>query len=256
MPMLARYLVRFDEICPTMNWAVWRQVEEALLEERVQPILAVVPDNRDPDLTFDWPEPRFWNRVRCWQAQGWTIGIHGYQHRYETEDAGLIGSNRHSEFAGLDRAAQSRKIAAALEVFAQEGVVPDVWVAPAHSFDAITLEELAGQGVRSISDGYSLLPHLDERGLLWVPQQLSGFCPMPCGLWTVCLHHNMWTAAEVSEFRARLRQYRARVTNFRNVVAAYAERQPRLVDRLTRESIRLARSLSGVVGHAMGTAAL
>ena len=101
--MLTRYLVRFDDICPTMNWTVWRQVEEALVEEGVEPILAVVPDNRDPNLTFDWPEPRFWDRVRQWQARGWTIGMHGYHHRYETEDAGIVGRNRYSEFAGLSR---------------------------------------------------------------------------------------------------------------------------------------------------------
>jgi predicted deacetylase len=256
MLMLTRYLVRFDDICPTMNWTVWRQVEDALVEEGVQPILAVVPDNRDPNLTFDWPEPRFWRRVRRWQAQGWTIGLHGYHHRYETGDAGIIGRNRYSEFAGLSRAAQRRKIAAALEVFAQEGVVPDVWVAPAHSFDAITLEELAERGVRFVSDGYSLLPHLDERGLLWVPQQLGRFRRMPFGLWTVCLHHNRWRAAEISEFRARLKQYRARIASFREVVETYAEREARLADRLSRESIRLVRSLRRALGHAMGNAAL
>jgi predicted deacetylase len=216
----------------------------------------VVPDNRDPNLTFDWPEPRFWRRVRRWQAQGWTIGLHGYHHRYETGDAGIVGRYRCSEFAGLSRAAQRRKIAAALDVFAQEGVAPEVWVAPAHSFDAITLEELAEQGVRFVSDGYSLLPHLDARGLLWVPQQLGGFRRMPFGLWTVCLHHNRWTAAEVFEFRERLKQYRARIANFRQVVETYAERQPRLADRLSSESIRLARSLRRMLGHAMGNAAL
>lgn len=254
--MTARYLVRFDDICPTMNWAVWRQVEDALAGEGVDPILAVVPDNRDPELTFDWPEPRFWDHVRRWQRQGWTIGLHGYRHRYETSNAGIVGRNRYSEFAGLSRAAQGQKIAAALEVFAQEGVAPEVWVAPAHSFDAFTLEELAEQGVRAVSDGYSLLPYLDARGLLWVPQQLGGFRRMPFGLWTVCLHHNRWTAREISEFRARLRQYRGQIVNFREVIERYAERRPRLADRLSMESIRLARSVRRVLGHAMGNPAL
>jgi len=135
-------------------------------------------------------------------------------------------------------------------------VVPDVWVAPAHSFDAITLEELAERGVRFVSDGYSLFPHLDERGLLWVPQQLGRFRRMPFGLWTVCLHHNRWRAAEISEFRARLKQYRARIASFREVVETYAEREARLADRLSRESIRLVRSLRRALGHAMGNAAL
>jgi predicted deacetylase len=235
---------------------MWRQVEGVLMEEGVAPILAVVPDNRDPALTFDWPEPFFWDFVRRWQARGWTIGLHGYRHCYETNDAGLIGRNRYSEFAGLSRAAQGLKIAAALEVFAHQGVVPEVWVAPAHSFDAITLEELAKRGMRFVSDGYSLLPHLDGRGMLWVPQQLGAFRRMPFGLWTVCLHHNRWTAREVRELRARLQQYRGRIASFREVVENYAERPPRLADRLSEKSIRLARSVRGALGHVMGNAAL
>lgn len=254
--MATRYLVRFDDICPTMNWAVWWEVESALVEEDVAPILAVVPDNRDPDLAFDWPEPRFWDHVRRWQRRGWTIGLHGYRHCYETDDAGIIGRNRYSEFAGLSRAGQGQKIAAALEIFAQEGVAPDIWVAPAHSFDALTLEELAEQGLRAVSDGYSLLPYVDAYGLLWVPQQLGGFRRMPFGLWTVCLHHNRWAAREVSEFHSRLRQYRGAITTFREVEARYAERGPRLTDRLSAESMRLARSVRRMLGHAMGNAAL
>jgi hypothetical protein len=156
----------------------------------------------------------------------------------------------------LSRAAQRHKIAAALEIFAREGVAPEVWVAPAHSFDAITLEELAEQGMRFVSDGYSLLPHLDERGLLWVPQQLGAFRRMPFGLWTVCLHHNRWKAAEIAGFRARLKQYRSRIANFRQVVETYADREARLADRLSSESIRLARSARGVLGQALGNAAL
>ena len=101
-----------------------------------------------------------------------------------------------------------------------------------------------------------LLPYLDARGLLWVPQQLGGFRRMPFGLWTVCLHHNRWTAREVSGFRARLRQYRGQIANFREVIERYAERRPRLADRLSMESIRLARSVRRVLGQAMGNPAL
>ncbi len=49
--MKARYLIRFDDICPTMNWTIWEQVEQVLRTYHVQPILAVVPDNQDPRAT-------------------------------------------------------------------------------------------------------------------------------------------------------------------------------------------------------------
>ena len=48
----ATYLVRFDDICPTMNWEAWEQVENVLVSEGIRPILAVVPDNRDENLEW------------------------------------------------------------------------------------------------------------------------------------------------------------------------------------------------------------
>jgi predicted deacetylase len=68
-----------------MNWAVWRSVEQALLELDVKPIVAVVPDNQDAALKVGEENKNFWDDVRAWQERGWTIGLHGYQHVYATE---------------------------------------------------------------------------------------------------------------------------------------------------------------------------
>ena len=78
----SRYLLRFDDACPTMNWGVWDAVETELLRHNTRPIVAVVPDNRDPKLMADAPRAEFWDRVRRWQSIGWAIGLHGYQHVY------------------------------------------------------------------------------------------------------------------------------------------------------------------------------
>ena len=68
--MKSRYLIRFDDICPTMNWSVWESVESILLKYHIKPILAVVPDNQDPQLVVDAPRPDFWEKVRQWQSYG------------------------------------------------------------------------------------------------------------------------------------------------------------------------------------------
>ncbi len=243
--MAATYLVRIDDICPTMNWPVWAWVEVALADAGVRPILAVVPDNRDPELDVHEEEPRFWDRVRQWQQRGWTIGLHGYQHRYETANSGIVGRNSYSEFAGLPYATQLTKLRRATEIFAREAVVPDVWVAPAHSFDQNTVRALLECGVDALSDGYSLLPHTDDHGMRWVPQQLGRFRPMPAGLWTVCLHINSWSPATLRNFRFQLNSYRERVSSLPEVLARYSRRAPRWVDRLSIETIRAARSLRG-----------
>ena len=87
----ATYLVRFDDICPTMDWESWDKVEKVLISEGIRPILAVVPDNRDENLIFGKENEHFWSKVRTWKKMGWSIAIHGYQHLYQTNDPGLLG---------------------------------------------------------------------------------------------------------------------------------------------------------------------
>lgn len=240
-----RYLVRFDDICPTMNWAVWREVEPILLENGVRPILAVVPDNRDPHLMKGEHDNAFWSSVRAWQARGWTIGLHGYQHKYETRSAGIIGRNHYSEFAGLPESEQRAKLAAAFGIFGRQGVRPDVWVAPAHSFDRTTVRLLAQFGLRRISDGYSLLPHVCDQGMLWVPQQAGRFLPVPLGTWTVCLHCNDWTRADIAGFANAVRRHRGQIATLNEVAALNQDRAESWHDRLFFQSLRTLRGLRG-----------
>src|SRR5712692_12017049 len=104
--MTTQYLIRIDDICPTMNWAVWRAVEDVLVRYNISPLLAVVPDNQDPHLQITPARVDFWDCVRRWQALGWTIGLHGYRHSYVTRESGLLGINSFSEFAGLPEAGE------------------------------------------------------------------------------------------------------------------------------------------------------
>ena len=200
----ARYLVRFDDLCPTMDWSIWNELEAALIDCGVAPILAVVPDNRDPKLQVDPPAADFWERVRGWQARGWTIALHGFQHVYVTGESGLLGMNRRSEFAGLGYPEQLQKLRSGLAIFAREGVRAEAWIAPAHSFDATTLEALAALGLRVISDGMAWSPFLDPAGNAWVPQQFARMRPMPCGVWTFCYHANHMSPDAVRTFKRQL----------------------------------------------------
>jgi predicted deacetylase len=228
--MRSRYLLRFDDICPTMNWDVWRQVEAILLAFDVKPILAVVPDNQDEVLKVAEANPGFWDEVRAWQARGWTIGLHGYQHRYVTRDAGLMGIKASSEFSGLPREEQYSKLRSAIDIFEREHVVPDIWVAPAHSFDRTTLEVLSALRIRCLSDGFSLFPYLDSHGMMWIPQQLWRFRKFPLGLWTVCMHLNRWGQEDLERFRSDVRRCAADFGDFEMVMAAYQNRKPSMTD--------------------------
>lgn len=208
--MTARYLIRFDDVCPSMDWEIWDQVEAMLIEKDISPLLAVVPDNRDPYLEIDSPRPDFWDRVREWQARGWTIALHGFQHVYESEDTGVIGINPFSEFAGLSEQAQQAKIDRALEIFRRENVRVDGWVAPGHSFDQVTVKVLSEQGVGLVSDGFFLGPRR-RWSMAWLPQQIWRFRSFPFGVWTVCYHHNLFDEQGVADFARDLSAYRDRI---------------------------------------------
>jgi predicted deacetylase len=223
----ARYLVRFDDICPTMNWTVWEEIEAALTAADVRPLLAVIPSNEDRTLMVAPPADDFWARARGWQARGWAIGLHGYQHRYVTHDGGLVPLNRRSEFAGVPAGEQADKLRRAVEIFRREGIRPDVWIAPGHSFDRATLAALPEVGIEVVSDGFFLSAHRDPAGMLWIPQQLWGFRYRPFGLWTVCYHHNGWTPAELARFRRDLASYRERIVSLAEVRATDGERPRR-----------------------------
>ncbi|HVR02766.1 MAG TPA: DUF2334 domain-containing protein [Polyangia bacterium] len=218
--MSAQYLVRFDDICPGMSWQVWRDVEAILVAADVKPMLAVVPSNQDAKLNVGAPEERFWDLVRAWQKRGWTIGLHGYQHRYVTKDAGLVGLNARSEFAGVPAPEQAKKLKAAVEIFHQESVRPEVWIAPAHSFDDATVAALKELGIGAISDGFYLSAHRDAREMVWIPQQIWSFRHRPFGLWTVCYHINSWKAADIRRFERDVATYRDSIISIKDVLAA------------------------------------
>jgi predicted deacetylase len=215
----AQYLVRFDDFCPGMNWSVWREVEKILVANDIKPLLAVVPSNQDDNLNVHAPEERFWDIVRAWQDRGWTIGLHGYQHRYVTNHAGLVGLNTRSEFAGLPANEQAEKLKAGVEIFRRESVRPEVWIAPAHSFDDATVTALRDLGIKAISDGFYLSPHRDAREMLWIPQQLWSLRYRPFGLWTACYHVNSWTAKDIGAFEQSVRMYRSRITSLAHVLS-------------------------------------
>jgi predicted deacetylase len=208
--MSARYVVRFDDFCPTMNWRVWDRLEPVLHRHGIKPIVAVVPDNQDPHLMVEAARADFWHRVRDWQHAGWTIALHGYQHLYETPNSGLMGINGFSEFAGLPEQTQRHKLTQALNIFRREGVRADAWVAPAHSFDATTVQLLLQSGIRVISDGFygRALHHL---GAIWIPQQVWRFRPLPLGLWTVCYHHNNFSESAIARFALDIAHYADRI---------------------------------------------
>lgn len=239
--MTATYLLRFDDLCPTMNWAMWREVEAIVRDAGIRPIIAVIPDNRDPSFRFETPDPGFWDRVRTWQADGWTIGLHGYQHLYVSDGRGVCGTDPRSEFAGVSRGEQERKLRAAIGVFEQNGVVVDAWIAPNHSFDQLTVDLVRELGIGMINDGFDMWPHRDLRGTFWVPCQLNDFVSRKNGVWTVHYHPNYWDDVRLAGFAADMARFGEQITDVATVTAEYGDRQRSSHD-VVYSNYRIARS--------------
>jgi predicted deacetylase len=197
--MSARYLIRLDDACDSMDRRKWGLLEAVLDRHAVRPIVAVVPENQDRALMFDSADATFWEKVRAWQTKGWTIAMHGHTHvMHPTRRPGLVPFYIRSEFAGLDLEAQRAKIRAAWRRFLAEGVTPEIWVGPAHSFDLLTLRALREEtSIRVVSDGIALDTYF-EHDFHWIPLQLWRMAQRSMGLWTVCLHPSEMSEAEIT----------------------------------------------------------
>jgi predicted deacetylase len=226
----AKYLLRFDDLCPAMNWNIWSDIEEALVQRGIKPLLAVVPDNQDAKLQVEAPVDDFWERVRTWQSWGWTIGLHGFQHKYVTRHTGIVTARTKSEFAGLTARDQGEKLRRGAEIFARQGIRSSVWIAPNHSFDWTTVTLLSGLGMSIISDGQFRFPYVCAQEMFWVPQQLSRLRPAPAGMWTVCYHHNKWTPAMLAQFQRDLDRYGDDIWPLEKVVKTWSERRSQWSD--------------------------
>jgi predicted deacetylase len=197
--MSARYLIRLDDACDTMDRRKWNLVGQVLAHHGVKPIVAVIPANQDPSLMYESRDADFWNVVRGWAGKGWAVGLHGYSHlMHLTEAALVLPFYKRSEFAGLPLEAQCEKIRRAWSLFLAQDVEPKIWIAPAHSFDLLTLQAVHREtSIRIISDGIAW-DCFFEHDFHWIPQQLWRFSERRSGLWTVCLHPNTMDDAAIA----------------------------------------------------------
>lgn len=218
IPEPAQYLLRFDDLCPTMDRHRWQMFLPLIEEFGIKPILAVVPDNRDPALAVVEPDPEFWGEMRRMQACGATIGLHGYRHLPASKGSGLLPLHRMTEFAGVAAETQREWIHAGLEILRARGLNPTIWIAPRHGFDGNTLAALREEGIALLSDGFARAP-FSWRGLTWIPQQLWEPVDKPSGLWTICLHGNSASGQLVKRLEDFLRRYAGQFTSVGRVLS-------------------------------------
>jgi predicted deacetylase len=210
---LAQFVIRLDDICPTMDHTKFGRARAYFDAAGVRPLMGVVPENRDPDLEIDAPDPDFWEKMRTLRATGWGISQHGYQHRIHTADTGLLGISPRSEFAGRPFDAQRDDLAKGQAILADEGIATDIFMAPFHSYDAATLTALKSLGITTLTDGYGLFPWR-EGGLTFVPQLFERPFNFGVGIYTMCLHLNNMRMEDIDALGRFMASNSARIIDF------------------------------------------
>ncbi len=206
MKNIIQILLRFDDICPTMNWEQWNKAKQLMDKTGVTALLGVIPECKDPDLMIDAPRGDFWEYIKDLQSQGYTIAMHGYQHIFDIQASGIVTPKKHSEFAGHPYEIQYEKIKKGKEILQCHGVNTDVFFAPAHSYDDNTLKALAANGFKYISDGKSIKPY-SRNGIICIPARSGGIPKIKeRGYYTVVLHAHEWLRPEKNEAWVKLKE--------------------------------------------------
>ena len=110
--MICKYLLRFDDIAPNMNWRLFYKIKNFLIKYEIKPIIGVIPNNKDKELKkFPVCKLNFFLEIKKLRSLGWTIAMHGYEHLYfENKIKDYLSMRVKSEFVGESFEVQNLKI--------------------------------------------------------------------------------------------------------------------------------------------------
>lgn len=221
--MRSKYLLRFDDLHERMNFKNFLKIKRSVDDMGIKSILGVIPDCKDQKLISGQIDRHtFFHLIRSYKMNGDSIAQHGYQHLYHTDDSGLLGINKASEFAGLSYTAQLSSIKKGMEILQKQGVWEPIFMAPSHSFDLNTLQSLKELGFKYLTDGYGVRPHVIY-GLTLIPQLTSKPIPFIRGVQTMCLHTDTMSESDLAKTIRFIEKNKKHFVDFQNVALNVAE---------------------------------
>ncbi len=212
------YLMRLDDAAEYMNIRKWKHMEALLDRYKIKPVFGIIPHNEDPELMKYQKAEDFWKIITGWIEKGWTPALHGYSHKFESYEGGLNPVNLKSEFAGVPLERQREKIRLGIRILNEQGIRPDIFFAPAHTFDANTLRALETESdIRIISDTIASDIYKKD-GFYFLPQQSGRVRRLPFRCVTYCYHPNVMSAFDFKELEVFLSRNANKFTCFRKSV--------------------------------------
>lgn len=209
------YLIRLDDASEYMDIEKWCRIEKILDKYNVKPIVGIIPDNKDKELVNKYDKDlEFWEKVKLWHQKGWEIGLHGYNHIFCTDDGGINPVNNRSEFAGLTLEVQRQKIREGLRILNSQGIYPNIFFSPAHTFDMNTLEALKMESkIRIISD--TVANDIYKQGeFYFIPQQAGHVRKLPFKIVTFCYHPNIMNENDFQKLEKFIKKHPEKIGKF------------------------------------------
>jgi len=212
---MVTYFFRLDDVAPNMNWDNFNLVATIFKHYGIKPLAAVIPDLKDPKLIGYSFNPNFWSVITELKNSGWLIAQHGYQH-LSKGGGGVLNIHKSGEFAGLKLEDQKVMIQAGRNIMEEKTLVPNVFVAPRHSFDRETLRALKENNFQFISDGIALWP-FKKWDLIWLPQILWRPRKGMIGLVTIALHTNTMSLNDIKNLEKFIEKNRNKIRDFKEL---------------------------------------
>lgn len=223
------YLLRLDDASEHMDTEKWTRMEKLLDKYGIKPIFGIIPHNEDPQLVVYEKDPAFWDWARQKIEEGWTPAMHGYSHCFETKEGGINPVNRYSEFAGVSYERQCEKIKNGYRILIEHEINPEIFFAPAHTFDENTLKALETETpIRVISDTIANDVYYKEP-FYFIPQQSGSVRKLPFKTVTFCYHPNGMEDAEFIALEEFLKNYAEKFGCFSKEILK--KRKRNIVDR-------------------------
>lgn len=209
---MIKYFFRLDDIAPNMNWDNFEIILKIFKDYNIKPLLAIIPDVKDKKLVKYPIKNDFWQIMRELDETGWVIAQHGYQH-LSYGSGGILKIHNNGEFGGIDLIKQENMVKIGREILKKQLLVPNIFVAPRHSFDKNTTKALKKNDFDFISDGVALWP-FKKWNIIWLPQILWRPRKGMFGLITIALHVNTMNGDDFENFEIFIKKNREKVGDF------------------------------------------
>ncbi len=223
-------VIRFDDIAPNMNWEMMDKCETILNKFNIKPVLGVIPNNKDEEL-LNYPErEEFWDTVKKWELDNWTIAMHGYTHVYdkETNKMDFFGYGGRSEFCGHSLVEQNSRLKKGLQIFRENNIKIKTFFSPNHTYDTNTFEALINNNIYQVIDGYGLSPY-EYKNIRFMPQLFYKLLMFPYGIQSTQIHLNYWKNEDFEHFKKFIEK------NYRKIISldeAFSRTNNRFINKI------------------------